>query len=99
MGSFRAAGAARWRRVRVAAARAVVLGEPFPYWSALTIVQRLVEGLGAERIIWGTDWPYLGVQPYPELIRAIRTAPFLGPGEADQILGGNALRFLERSAL
>lgn len=68
--------------------------EPFPYWSALRIVERLVADLGADRIIWGTDWPYLGQQPYDELIRAIRAAPFLRPGEADLILGGNALRVL-----
>lgn len=68
--------------------------EPFPYWSALRIVQILVESLGADRLIWGTDWPYLGHQPYPELIRAVREASFLRPGEADLILGGNALRLL-----
>ena len=70
-------------------------GEPFPYWSALKVVEVLVKGLGVERIHWGTDWPYLGVQPYPELIRAIRTAPFLKEGEAEQLLGLNARRFLE----
>jgi predicted TIM-barrel fold metal-dependent hydrolase len=71
--------------------------EPFPYWSALGVVQRLVEALGAERIVWGTDWPYLGVQPYPEIVRAIRTAPFLKAGEADQLFAGNALRFLGKA--
>jgi predicted TIM-barrel fold metal-dependent hydrolase len=68
--------------------------EPFPYWSALRVVERLVENLGAERILWGTDWPYLRIQGYPELIRAIRTAPFLTAGQVEQVLGGNALRFL-----
>ena len=48
----------------------------------------------AERIHWGTDWPYLGVQPYPELIRAIRQAPFLQGDQVDKILGLNALEFL-----
>ena len=72
--------------------------EPYPYWSALKIVEILVAELGADRIIWGTDWPYLGQQPYPELIRAIREAPFLSGDQADQILGGNALRLLGRRA-
>jgi predicted TIM-barrel fold metal-dependent hydrolase len=67
-------------------------GEEFPYWSALKIVEILAQELGAERIVWGTDWPYLGAQPYGELIRAIREAPFLKPGEAEMILGGNAQR-------
>jgi predicted TIM-barrel fold metal-dependent hydrolase len=53
-----------------------------------------VEGVGADRIQWGTDWPYLGRQPYPELIRAVREAHFLAAGEAEKILGLNFLRFL-----
>jgi predicted TIM-barrel fold metal-dependent hydrolase len=68
--------------------------ELFPYASALTVVQRLVEALGAGRIVCGTDWPYLGVQPYPELIRAIQTAPFIKEGDAELLFAGNALRFL-----
>jgi predicted TIM-barrel fold metal-dependent hydrolase len=47
-----------------------------------------------ERIQWGTDWPYLGV-PYPNLIRAIREAPFLNDAGVDEIMGLNAQRFLE----
>lgn len=69
-------------------------GEPYPYWTALKVVEKLVEGLGAERICWGTDWPYLGVQPYGEIIRAIREAPFLDAKQVEQILGLNALRFV-----
>src|SRR5205823_5972084 len=68
--------------------------EEFPFWTALKIVQILVEQLGADRVIWGTDWPFMGYKRYPELIRAIRDAPFLKPGEADLILGGNAMRLL-----
>ena len=68
--------------------------EPFPYKSALTILEILVEGIGADRIHWGTDWPYLGVQPFENLIRAIREAPFLNQDEADKILGLNAQRFV-----
>ncbi|MDP6113573.1 MAG: amidohydrolase family protein [Planctomycetota bacterium] len=69
--------------------------EPYPYWTALKIVEIMVKGIGADRIQWGTDWPYLGHQPYPELIRSIREADFLKEGEADKILGLNALKFLE----
>jgi predicted TIM-barrel fold metal-dependent hydrolase len=68
--------------------------EPFPYWSALKVLEILVNGIGADRIQWATDWPFLGVQPYPELIRAIREAPFLRADDADRILGTNALRLL-----
>lgn len=69
--------------------------DPYPYWRALKVVEVLVAGLGAERIHWGTDWPFLALKSYPELIRAVREAPFLSAGEAEQILGLNALRFVE----
>jgi predicted TIM-barrel fold metal-dependent hydrolase len=39
-------------------------GEEFPYASAQKLVEILVGELGAERIVWGTDWPYLGEQPW-----------------------------------
>ena len=68
--------------------------EPYPYLSALTILEILVGGIGANRIHWGTDWPYLGVQPYENLIRAIREAPFLNQAGVDNILGLNAQRFV-----
>jgi predicted TIM-barrel fold metal-dependent hydrolase len=66
--------------------------DDYPYDRALRIVREMVEALGAERVLWGTDFPYLGQKPYPELIRAIREAPFLKAGESDQILGDNAWR-------
>jgi predicted TIM-barrel fold metal-dependent hydrolase len=68
--------------------------EDYPFWTALKIVEILVAQLGAERVIWGTDWPFMGNCRYPELVRAVREAPFLRPGEADLILGENALRLL-----
>ncbi len=69
-------------------------GESYPYLRALRVIERLVEALGADRIIWGTDWPYIGEQSHTELIRAIRGAPFLSEAEADLILGGTASRVL-----
>ena len=69
--------------------------EPYPHRSQLKIVELVVAGLGADRVVWGTDWPFMGHRTYPEMIQAIREAPFLGPGEADLILGENALRVLE----
>ena len=69
--------------------------EPYPYESSLKIVEMLVSALGAKRVIWGTDWPYLGVQPFPELLRPIREAHFLTDDEVDQILGLNAMRLIQ----
>ncbi len=69
--------------------------DPYPYWRALKVLEVLVDGLGTERVHWGTDWPYLRLHSYVELISAIREAPFLGEEQVDQILGLNAQRFLE----
>ena len=66
--------------------------DAYPYDRALRIVQAMVEALGADHVLWGTDFPYLGQKPYPELIRSIREAPSLKSGESDLILGGNAWR-------
>ena len=68
--------------------------EEYPYPTALRIIEILASGLGADRLIFGTDWPYLGRVGYPELIRSIREAPFLSRDESDEILGGTAWRFL-----
>lgn len=67
-------------------------GEEFPYVSAQKVVEILVSELGADRIVWGTDWPYLGEQPYPELIRSIRAIPGLSEEDSANVLGGNAQR-------
>ena len=69
-------------------------GESYPYLRALRVIERLVEALGADRIAWGTDWPYIGEQSHVELIGAIRGAPFLSEAEVDLILGGTASRVL-----
>lgn len=52
----------------------------------------LVDTVGAERVMVGSDYPYpLGERPAG---RVVRTARFLGEQERDQILHGNARRFL-----
>lgn len=51
--------------------------------------------IGADRIQWGTDLPYLGQQPYPNVIRAIQEAPFLSNEDSEKILSLNAVRFLQ----
>lgn len=68
--------------------------DPFPYWSSLKIVEILHQELGADRLIFGTDWPYLDHLSHVEIIRALRAAPFLNENECDQILGGSAIELL-----
>ncbi|HOE96526.1 MAG TPA: amidohydrolase family protein [Candidatus Sumerlaeota bacterium] len=69
--------------------------EPFPYPSGLKIVQILKEELGADRLTFGTDWPYLEHRSQAELIRSLRAAPFLTPDDVDMILGGTAFNMLK----
>ena len=76
----------------------ITADEEYPYQRALEVVRLMHAGIGASRIHWGTDWPYLGEQPYEELMRAIREAPFLAAEEMDLILGGNAARFVGHEA-
>lgn len=94
--------AARWDRIFVSTA---YLGldwpdewrYPFPtYLSRLRIVY---EALGPDRLMWGTDWPWLeGMAKYPQLVDSIRDhADFMSEAEKEAFLGDNAIRFLEES--
>lgn len=54
----------------------------------------LVDTVGASQVIVGSDYPYpLGERPVGEVVRR---ADFLTDAEREQILSGNALRFLGR---
>ena len=67
---------------------------PFPEY--LRQLKILYEGLGPERLMWATDWPWLeSYTKYPQLIDAIRQhADFMSDLDKTAYLGGNALRFL-----
>jgi len=55
----------------------------------------LVDTLGADRVMLGSDYPYpLGERPVGSLVRG---APFLTDSERARLLGGNAARFLGRA--
>jgi aminocarboxymuconate-semialdehyde decarboxylase len=52
----------------------------------------LVDTVGADRVMLGSDYPYpLGERPVGGLVRG---APFLSEADRAQLLGGNAARFL-----
>jgi aminocarboxymuconate-semialdehyde decarboxylase len=54
----------------------------------------LVEVMGEDRVLLGSDYPYpLGERPAG---RVVREAGFLTPEQREKLLGGNALRFLDK---
>ena len=57
------------------------------------LVDRLVAEFGADRIVWGTDYPQTRDRPYADLLALGRHAcERLAPGDADLVLGGTAVR-------
>lgn len=57
------------------------------------LVDRLVAEFGAERIVWGTDYPQTRDRPYADLVALGRHAcERLTRGATDLVLGGTAVR-------
>jgi predicted TIM-barrel fold metal-dependent hydrolase len=56
------------------------------YWA----VQRAIDELGADRVIFGSDFPLGHPRMYLGLVDALR----LSPGDRELVLGGNILRLL-----
>jgi predicted TIM-barrel fold metal-dependent hydrolase len=71
-------------------------GCEYPFANLLARVQRLHARVGADRLMWATDWPWFEHEmTYKQSIDCFRLhAPFLGPGELHDFLGGTAERFL-----
>jgi predicted TIM-barrel fold metal-dependent hydrolase len=67
---------------------------PFPRY--LERIRALRDGCGADRIVYGTDWPWLEHYfMYPQLVESIRRhADFLSEEEKELFLHRNARRFL-----
>lgn len=64
--------------------------EEFPYIDLFNWVHRLIEEYSADRLMWGTDFPFIVDQVgYTEGWEiADRIEPAIGPGLSDRILGG-----------
>jgi predicted TIM-barrel fold metal-dependent hydrolase len=76
-----------------------LLGGPsaeYPFPEAQEVVRWAVEQLGAERVLWGTDYPpTLNGATYRQLLDWVRRhCPFLSEAERAEILGGAAMRAL-----
>ena len=60
---------------------------------ALAFFYQLVEGLGADRILWGSDWPPVErFLTYQQSLEIVRTQADLSASDRALILGGNAAR-------
>ncbi len=62
-------------------------------------VEHLFECFGAERLLWGSDWPVLTVQSqYAHWLRLARAyVQRFAPNAQPLVFGGNALKFYRRS--
>ncbi len=68
--------------------------QEFPYVDMFDWVHRLIEAYSSDRLMWGTDFPFIveqtGYTKGWEIADKIQ--PAMGPGLADQILGGTCER-------
>ena len=68
--------------------------EEFPYIDMFNWVHRLIEEYSSDRLMWGTDFPFIveqtGYSKGWEIADLIE--PAIGPGLSDQILGGTCER-------
>lgn len=72
--------------------------EPYPYRGCIPLVRAVHARFGAERMIWGSDFPHVLLQSgYSRALHWLeRTCDFLDASEVDLILGGNASRLYWR---
>jgi predicted TIM-barrel fold metal-dependent hydrolase len=70
--------------------------EEWPWPTALKLIERIVREAGIEKVMYGTDWPWTeGYCTYGQMVTMItKGATFLDEQEKQQLLGGNAARFL-----
>lgn len=60
---------------------------------ALGFFARLLQGFGADRLLWGTDWPPTSRNlTYRQALEIVRTFAELDEATLAQVLGGNAAR-------
>jgi predicted TIM-barrel fold metal-dependent hydrolase len=68
--------------------------EAFPWRDTHGMVERVVRAFGADRCMWGTDWPVcLSRATYPQTLAVVRDEMrFLSNAEKEWVLGKTALR-------
>lgn len=68
----------------------------YPFANYLRRIEVLVKSVGAERLMWGTDWPWFEDRmKYPQAVDCIRRhAHFMTDKDKAFFLGGTAARFM-----
>jgi predicted TIM-barrel fold metal-dependent hydrolase len=68
----------------------------YPMPEVRPAMEKLVRRIGTEKLIWGTDIPMvMRFYTYRQNLEHMRAVcDFLGPGEADKIVGGNMTRLM-----
>jgi predicted TIM-barrel fold metal-dependent hydrolase len=71
----------------------------YPYPRYLERIRALRDGCGADKIMYGTDWPWLEhLFMYPQLVQAVRRhASFMSEEEKALFLHKNARRYLSET--
>jgi predicted TIM-barrel fold metal-dependent hydrolase len=84
---------ADWPNVTVkVSALASISGKPPPYRDLWGMIGRLVEVFGAERLMWGSDMPWIGPEGYAAELDAAASLPFFDDDGREWLLGGTATR-------
>lgn len=68
--------------------------QEYPWGDTHDLVQRVHQAFGANRIMWGTDWPVcLGRATYSQTLNVVRNEmTFFAPNDLEWVLGKTALR-------
>ena len=72
--------------------------QTYPYPDALDALQWVVEQVGVDKLLWGSDYPMaLALTTYKQMLDLIRVeAKFLADKDRKLILGANAQELLTR---
>jgi L-fuconolactonase len=67
---------------------------PYPYTDMKPMVEAIYRAYGSERMMWGTDFPWIAEEPgYQRLVALIDShLPSISETERKMIMGGNALK-------
>jgi predicted TIM-barrel fold metal-dependent hydrolase len=68
----------------------------YPFPNHLKGTRDLYDNIGADKIVWGTDWPWIEtIAKYSQFLQTVdENCTYMKPAERAKYLGGNALDFL-----